>query len=96
MLTRLNVCCVHVWLIQYFVELWRNRASLNPFPRAKVDKVQLVRAVFYRERHCNKLKFLYDSFAPRYYWYEVVECARKLLLTGFVVRCVAMTLPLSK
>ena len=73
-------------LLQYFVELWRNRAALNPFPRAKVDKVQMVRAVFYRELHCNKLKFLYDSFAPRYYWYEVVECARKLLLTGFVVR----------
>lgn len=66
--------------------LWRNKASLDPFPEAKIDKMQLVRAVFYRETHCNKLKFLFDSYKPRYYWFEVVECIRKLLLTGFVVR----------
>jgi len=33
----------------------------------------------------NHLKFLYDAFLPEYYWTEVMECLRKLLLTGFVV-----------
>jgi len=33
----------------------------------------------------NHLKFLYDAFLPKYYWTEVMECLRKLLLTGFVV-----------
>jgi len=28
---------------------------------------------------------LYDAFLPEYYWTEVMECLRKLLLTGFVV-----------
>jgi len=28
---------------------------------------------------------LYDAFLPHYYWTEVMECLRKLLLTGFVV-----------
>jgi len=38
-----------------------------------------------RERDVNHLKFLYDAFLPKYYWTEVMECLRKLLLTGFVV-----------
>jgi len=33
----------------------------------------------------NYLKFLYDAFLPEYWWTEVMECLRKLLLTGFVV-----------
>jgi len=33
----------------------------------------------------NHLKFLYDAFLPEYYWTEVMECLRKLSLTGFVV-----------
>jgi len=28
---------------------------------------------------------LFDAFLPKYYWTEVMECLRKLLLTGFVV-----------
>jgi len=38
-----------------------------------------------RREDVNHLKFLFDAFLPEYYWTEVMECLRKLLLTGFVV-----------
>ena len=38
-----------------------------------------------RREDVNHLKFLYDAFLPEYYWTEVMECLRKLSLTGFVV-----------
>merc|ERR1711907_369835 len=31
------------------------------------------------------LKFLWGSYESRYYWWEVVEMARKLVLTGLLV-----------
>jgi len=47
--------------------------------------MSLGQAVLKRERDVNHLKFLYDAFLPHFYWTEVMECLRKLLLTGFVV-----------
>jgi len=47
--------------------------------------MSLLEAVMGRREDVNHLKFLYDAFLPNYYWTEVMECLRKLLLTGFVV-----------
>ncbi|HIB78158.1 MAG TPA: hypothetical protein EYO58_11245 [Flavobacteriales bacterium] len=47
--------------------------------------MSLLDAVFHRKREVNHLKFLFDAYHPKYWWTEVMECVRKLLLTGFVV-----------
>ena len=36
-------------------------------------------------RHIQSLTFLYDSYEPKYYYFEVVETIRKLFLTGGLV-----------
>ena len=38
-----------------------------------------------REKELNHLKFLFDAYLPQYWWTEVMECVRKLFLTGFMV-----------
>ena len=36
-------------------------------------------------RHIKSLSFLYDCYEPKYYYFEVVETIRKLMLTGGLV-----------
>ena len=31
------------------------------------------------------LQFLYRAYEPRFYWYEIVEVARRLILVGFII-----------
>ena len=33
----------------------------------------------------KSLSFLYDAYEPKYYWFEVVETLRKLMLSGGLV-----------
>jgi len=54
-------------------------------PQKFFTEMSLLESVFQRRREVNYLKFLYDPYLPQYYWTEVMECFRKLLLTGFVV-----------
>ena len=67
----------------YFVLMYRSRDKLDP--QKFFTDMSLGEAVWKREHEVNHLKFLYDAFLPHYWWTEVMECARKLLLTGFVV-----------
>ena len=67
----------------YLVMLWRNREKLDP--QKFFTEMSLLEAVFHRKREVNYLKFLFDAYLPQYWWTEVMECVRKLLLTGFVV-----------
>jgi len=69
--------------LMYFLWLNKNREKLDP--QRSLEEMSLGQAVLKRERDVNHLKFLYDAFLPKYYWTEVMECLRKLLLTGFVV-----------
>ena len=41
------------------------------------------------------LKFLWGSYESRYYWWEVVEMARKLVLTGLLVIFLEGSVPMS-
>ena len=51
----------------------------------------MVKAIEERERleeenlHIKSLSFLYDAYEPKYYWFEVVETLRKLMLSGGLV-----------
>ena len=67
----------------YFVMLLRSEENLDP--QKFFTDMNLMEAVFHRRKEANHLKFLYDPYAPEYWWTEVMECLRKLLLTGFVV-----------
>jgi len=69
--------------IMYFSLLFVEKDKLDP--QKFFTEMSLLEAVFHRKREVNRLKFLYDAFLPEYYWTEVMECLRKLLLTGFVV-----------
>ena len=67
----------------YLVMLWRNREKLDP--QKFFTEMSLGESVVKREKEVNHLKFLFDAFLPHYWWTEVMECVRKLLLTGFMV-----------
>jgi len=67
----------------YLLMLWRNQEKLDP--QKFFTEMGLGEAVVKRERNVNHLKFLFDAFLPQYWWTEVMECVRKLLLTGFMV-----------
>jgi len=69
--------------LMYLIMLYKNREKLDP--QKFFTEMSLGQAVLKREKDVNHLKFLYDAFLPEYYWTEVMECLRKLLLTGFVV-----------
>jgi hypothetical protein len=38
-----------------------------------------------RQQKLLSLKFLYDSYQPRYWWWEIAETTQRLLLTGILV-----------
>ena len=67
----------------YFVMLYKNREKLDP--QKFFTEMSLLEAIFQRRKEINYLKFLYEAYLPNFWWTEVMECLRKLLLTGFVV-----------
>ena len=81
----------------YAVNLWSNRALLDPGQRRLVKdhgkEEGLKMALEERARLENteehryilSLTFLYDSYEPKYFYFEVVETIRKLFLTGGLV-----------
>ena len=81
----------------YAVNLWSDRALLDPGQKRLVKdhgkEEGLERALEERarlenmeeHRHIQSLTFLYDSYEPKYYYFEVVETIRKLFLTGGLV-----------
>jgi hypothetical protein len=38
-----------------------------------------------RDPRIRHLAFLFEAYEPRVYWFEVLECMRRLLLTGMMV-----------
>ena len=81
--------------VMYFFLLWRKRHLLDPGQRSKEGKMSeeeaLNEALAEREEHETRdvtlkaLSFLYGSYEPKYWWFEVFETLRKLALTGFLV-----------
>ncbi|GMI14630.1 hypothetical protein TrVE_jg5504 [Triparma verrucosa] len=79
----------------YISELWKIRKLLDPGQarlegRYGIDD-GMAKAIEERERleeenlHIKSLSFLYDAYEPKYYWFEVVETLRKLMLSGGLV-----------
>jgi len=53
----------------YSVLLFKNRAGLQEEGRAEDEGLQ-------------KIAFLWDSYEPRIWWFEIFDCVRRLSLTG--------------
>jgi hypothetical protein len=70
----LGVTCYYFWLLYSHRHAIQNRKS---------------RAVLFTEEADRKsiepLNFLYSSYAPQYWYWEVIETIRRLLLTGVLV-----------
>eukprot|EP00953_Heterococcus_sp_UTEX-ZZ885_P019923 11128-Heterococcus_DN1.PRE.3 len=64
----------------YSYLLWRNKYKLSSKNDASVRMLDRHRDVSLRPT-----RFLWKSYRPRMYYWEVVECVRRLLLTGAVV-----------
>ncbi|GMI13746.1 hypothetical protein TrLO_g2474, partial [Triparma laevis f. longispina] len=79
----------------YAWNLWRVRQLLDPGQRrlAKRNGAEegIMMAIKERKRleeehpHMKSLVFLYDSYEPQYFWFELVETLRKIMLTGGLV-----------
>ncbi|GMI09257.1 hypothetical protein TrLO_g2039 [Triparma laevis f. longispina] len=75
--------------------LWKDRHLLDPGQEQLADihgeELGMKMAIEERERleeehlDIKSLAFLYDSYEPQYYWFEVVETLKKLILTGGLV-----------
>ena len=79
----------------YWFLLWRRRHLLNGKQREKEGEMSEEKALkealelraANEEEHqsLKALSFLYGSYEPKYWWFEVFETLRKLALTGFLV-----------
>jgi hypothetical protein len=64
--------------VMYAALLWRQRAQL---------KLDDERSILQRESNASlrKTKFLWETYKPSLFYWEVIECCRRLLLTGTMV-----------
>jgi hypothetical protein len=47
--------------------------------------VELTDAARAKQAKLNSLSFLYESYQPRYWWWEIAETSQRLILTGVLV-----------
>ncbi|GMI01196.1 hypothetical protein TrST_g6997 [Triparma strigata] len=72
----------------YMALLYRKRNLVNPGADRKIStEAALEEREINEEKFANLLSigFLYSSYEPTYYYFELIETARKLLLTGALV-----------
>jgi len=92
----LMVCVYPVGIpLMYFILLFRTRQQLKAGQVKKEKEMSrdsaLEEALKKREENEEKdktvkaLSFLYDSYQPKFWWFEIFETLRKLALTGFLV-----------
>jgi len=67
--------------LMYFLLLWGVRDELDPYPD-DLRKSQVTRAHDPDLRH---LTFLFLTYRPKSWWFEVLECFRRLILTAGLV-----------
>lgn len=78
--------------LMYFVLLWRQKDLIDPIVpelghKGRMDGVhseQVDLAVALRKKYAQirPTSFLYSQYEPIYWWWEVLECFRRLLLTS--------------
>ncbi|GMH92878.1 hypothetical protein TL16_g12477 [Triparma laevis f. inornata] len=81
--------------VMYFVLLYKKREKLDPgqrhFATRTSEEDALKEALAIRAKleledsSLRSLSFLYSSYEPRMWWFEVFETLRRLCLTGFLV-----------
>ncbi|GMH57983.1 hypothetical protein TL16_g02514 [Triparma laevis f. inornata] len=85
----MGIPLMYIWLLR------RARKCLDPGQKHREGRYGIDegmrRAIEERERReeddpqIRSLAFLYDSYEPKFYWFEVVETLRKLMLSGGLV-----------
>jgi len=68
--------------LMYSVLLFRNRQRINPKEGSTVDDKMRIRDA---DLSIKKLSFLWVSYKPSCWWFEIFECCRRLLMTGGLV-----------
>ncbi|CAM9177599.1 unnamed protein product [Choristocarpus tenellus] len=70
--------------------LWKQKGPINPPSNEEkltkeeyVEEKQLVKLS--KDKNVAPTSFLWESYSPRGYYYEVVECGRRLILTSILV-----------
>ena len=77
--------------VLYFVLLYKARVEVQPPPRegSHSGSNEIMQREQIEDREANQnieyLRFLFDSYEPRCMYFEVMECVRKLLLTGMLI-----------
>mmetsp|Transcript_86908 Transcript_86908/g.168344 ORF Transcript_86908/g.168344 Transcript_86908/m.168344 type:complete len:312 (-) Transcript_86908:193-1128(-) len=75
------ICMIIVYPVgipfMYAVLLWSNRAVLS-------DQASLDREAKVGYPTVGHLKFLFEAYSPEYYFFEVLECVRRLLLASVI------------
>ncbi|CAM9544365.1 unnamed protein product, partial [Choristocarpus tenellus] len=66
----------------YAVLMYQHRHRIYP-KQALADGVPAERRL--ADKKIAHTVFLWEAYRPEVYYYEVVECARRLLLTGYLV-----------
>ena len=72
----IGVPTCYLWL------LFRKRNAINPAGATRAEKLALQDD---EDWEAADLAFLVRGYEPQFWWWEIVECVRKLLLTGFAV-----------
>jgi hypothetical protein len=70
----LGIPALYAWL------LWCNRHKLS-----SINEVSVRMLSRHRDVSLRPTRFLWKTYTPRMYYWEVVECMRRLLLTGAIV-----------
>mmetsp|Transcript_77161 Transcript_77161/g.221760 ORF Transcript_77161/g.221760 Transcript_77161/m.221760 type:complete len:868 (+) Transcript_77161:968-3571(+) len=78
--------------LMYFVLLWRHRDDIDPIvpelghkgrmDGAHSEAVDLAVAQRHKNPNIKPVAFLYTPYEPRFWWWEVIECIRRLLMTS--------------
>jgi hypothetical protein len=68
----------------YIMLLWKDRKILNPDPKRKGNETLIIDK---REKtpEIQHTIFLWGSYRPNAWWFEIFECVRRILLTGALV-----------
>ena len=64
-----------------FVMLLVNRAKINPPGVSEAEALRLRKA----DKSLDYIRFLFQSYRPEYWYWEVLEMVRRIFMTGFLV-----------
>jgi heme/copper-type cytochrome/quinol oxidase subunit 2 len=84
-------CPAYYFYLLYHVRHEIQAMDTETFCRESSDveessmSVELTDAARAKQAKLNSLSFLYESYQPRYWWWEIAETSQRLILTGVLV-----------